>query len=304
MSRSPSVLVLGGGPDAERDVSLRSAAAVADALREAGFTVEARTIDAILAADLEAMKGDVIFPVLHGPFGEGGPMQDLLEASGRRYVGCGPSAARLAMDKIATKLAAARAGVPTAPAQTIPPAAARLAIDAPLVIKPVHEGSSVGLSICRTHDDVIAALVRCEPGRVWMAEALLNGRELTVGLVPSVAGGLEALPIVEIRPASGVYDYEAKYVRGDTVYVVTPDLPEGVAETLARDARRAAEAVGVRHIARVDFILTDDGIGNLLEINTMPGFTATSLLPKAARAAGIDLPALCARLVRAAFSGE
>jgi D-alanine-D-alanine ligase len=294
-----TVLVLGGGPDAEHEVSLNSSGAVAQALRRGGeYTVEYRVFERITGAELRALPGDVVFPALHGPFGEGGPLQDLLEASGRPYVGCGPRAARLAMDKMATKMAAARVGVPTAESCVINVNDELLPFPPPSVVKPVHDGSSVGLHLIKRDADwnVARAAVRedvqSKPGRVYMAERFIAGRELTVGLLDG-----KPLPIVHIVPADGPYDYEAKYTRDDTRYELDPELPAGVADRLRRDSVTLAEAIGVRHLARVDFILDGQGRHWLLEINTMPGFTSHSLVPMAARHAGIEMPALCTQLV-------
>lgn len=296
-----TVLVLGGGPDAERDVSVRSAAAVAEALRASGrFDVRAETIDRIDAAALASLTGDVIFPVLHGPWGEGGGLQDVLDADGRPYVGSGPRAARLCMDKLATKLAAAGLGIATPPAAAVNPGdAGSVPIGPPVVIKPAHEGSSVGLHVCADEPAVREALRVCsaDRSRVWMVERYCRGRELTAGVIDNGDGALKALPLVEIVPHGGVYDFDAKYARGDTRYIVGPDVADGVREQVQREAVRLCEAAGVRHLARVDFMLDREGRAWLLEVNTMPGFTGSSLLPKAAAAAGLDLPALCARFV-------
>jgi D-alanine-D-alanine ligase len=298
-----TVLVLGGGPDAEREVSLNSSKGIAEALRAGGrHKVEYRVIDRISARDLAALPGDVVFPALHGAFGEGGPLQDLLEAAGRPYVGCGPRAARLAMDKMATKLAASRAGIPTAESCVINPKDDLLPFAAPFVVKPVHDGSSVGLHIVRTGSCWTAARaavredVRGNPGRVYMAERFIAGKELTVGLLDD-----QPLPVIHIAPAEGPYDYEAKYTRDDTRYYVNPTLPAGATERIQRDAVTLAEAIGVRHLARVDFILDGQGRHWLLEINTMPGFTSHSLVPMAAKNVGLEMPALCLRLVELAL---
>ncbi|MEX2218691.1 MAG: D-alanine--D-alanine ligase [Phycisphaerales bacterium] len=300
-----TVLVLGGGPDAEREVSLNSAGAIAEALRAGGkFGVEHRVIDRIGEGELRALPGDVVFPALHGPFGEGGPLQDLLEAGARPYVGCGPGIARLAMDKMATKMAAACAAIPTPESCVINVKDDVLPIAPPAVVKPVHDGSSVGLHIIRCEGcwkgarAAVREDVAAHPGggRVYMAERFIAGRELTVGLLDG-----EPLPIVQIIPAEGPYDYEAKYTRDDTRYVVNPDLPAGVGERVRRDAVTLARALGVRHLARVDFILDGRGRHWLLEINTMPGFTSHSLVPMAARSIGLEMPDLCQRLVELAL---
>lgn len=294
-----NVLVLGGGPDAERGVSLESSRCVAEALEAGGrFGVRREVIGAITSGELRSLPGDVVFPVLHGPFGEGGPLQDLLVDDGRPFVGCGPFAARLAMDKMATKLAASRIGVATARAGVANLADDRRPFPLPVVLKPVHEGSSVGVHICRDEAGWTGALaaaradVRDHPGRVYMIEeAILGGRELTVGILDG-----RALPVVEIKPAGEFYDYHAKYHSEETRYEVNPPLPGDAATRLAGDAQRLAREMGVRHLCRVDFILGRDGGAWLLEVNTMPGFTTHSLLPMAAREAGLDFSALTGRL--------
>jgi D-alanine-D-alanine ligase len=298
-----TVLVLGGGPDAEREVSLNSAAGVAEALRATGrWAVAARTIERVTLPELRALQGDVIFPVLHGAFGEGGPLQDLLEQDGRPYIGCRPRAARLAMDKLASKLAAARAGIPTAESCALNVKDDAPPIAAPLVVKPVHDGSSVGLHICKDASlwprilQTVRDDVRAKPGRVYMIERFIAGKELTVGLLDG-----RPLPIIHIQPAEGPYDYEAKYTRDDTRYHLDPVLPAGMDGTIKRYAQSLFEALGCRHVARVDFILDPSGSPWLLEINTMPGFTSHSLVPKAAAHAGIPMPELCSRLVEMAL---
>ncbi len=292
------VLVLGGGPDAEHEVSLNSSAAVLAALNQSGRYVAHREVIGALTLDqLRALPGDVVFPVLHGPWGEGGPMQRLLEADGRPFVGCGSLAARAAIDKLLTKQACLRLGIATGPAAVLHPLDDVPPIALPLVLKPVHEGSSVGLAICKTMDQWFAAVQLARAAlaggqsAAFMVEPLTKGRELTVGIV---AG--EAMPIVEITPADGVYDYAAKYTREDTRYVVDPPLPDGVAHAMQRDALRLAEALGCAMLARVDFMLGEHG-PQLLEANTMPGFTSHSLLPMSAARAGLAMPALCAALV-------
>lgn len=287
-----SVLVLGGGPDAERPVSLASSRAVAEALGGGGaFDVEYRVIDRIDGSALAALPGDVVFPVLHGAFGEGGPLQDLLEADGRPYVGSEPGPARLAMDKMATKLVAAGLGMRTPEAAIVNPADDACPQGLPVIVKPIHEGSSVGLCVCRDESDWARA-VAAGSDRPMMVERFIGGRELTVGLLDG-----SPLPTIQIIPAHGLYDYDAKYDRDDTRYVVGPDLDAGVERAMQRDAVRLARALGVRHLARVDFILDEQGMFHLLEVNTMPGFTAHSLVPKATAKTGIDMPELCARLV-------
>jgi len=307
-TRPMSVLVLGGGPDAERDVSLRSAKAVAEALRIAGLTVHEKAIDRPKPPELRNASGDVVFPVLHGPYGEGGALQDVLEELGRPYVGSGPRASRLAMDKSASKAIAQGLGLLTPAWQILDAQDDACAFDPPLVLKPVHDGSTLGLRVCRTTDQWSAALqsLRHEwkqrPGRAYMIEPLVTGlggapaREITVGLLDG-----QPLPLIEIRPASGLYDFNAKYERDDTQYLLQPALPAALADAIQHQTRTLAAAIGIRHIARADFMLDAAGNAWFLEINSMPGFTDHSLVPMAARHVGFEMPALCATLVHAAL---
>lgn len=297
------VAVLGAGPDMEREVSIDSSTGVTKALIEAGYDARLHLIDA--PESLTHIPGEVIFPVLHGRWGEGGPLQDILQRDGRPFVGCGPMAARFCMDKIATKLEAARLGVRTPPA-CLYNHADRVAMDLPFVMKPALEGSSVGLSICSTEADAARAVeaarrdLKQHPGQVTMVERLIRGRELTCPIIER-EGQLTALPIIEIRPAEGVYDYEAKYKRDDTVYIVQPDDIDAI--PIQNDTLMLARALGVRHLCRADYILDEAGRHWLLEINTMPGFTSHSLVPQAAAHVGMPMPALCAHLVKLALSG-
>lgn len=298
MTARPSVLVLMGGPDAERPVSIMSGTGVASALRESGkFEVIDRTIDKPGAEELAAMPGDVVFPVLHGHWGEGGPLQALLETIGRPFVGCGSRSAALAMDKMRTKERIAARGVRTPQAAEIGPNDA-CPVRAPAVLKPVDDGSSVDIRICQTEEQLIEARKQLHPKRKrLMVEQYIAGRELTVGLLNG-----DVLPTIEIVPTVAFYDYDAKYDRDDTRYVVQPELPAGVAEMLARDSRIAWSELGCRDLARVDFRMDGDGTIWFLELNTMPGFTSHSLLPMAAKAKGLPMPDLCAALVETALA--
>lgn len=301
------VVVLGGGPDAEREVSLQSSQGVHDGLAQTGrFEVRRIVVDRPSVADLRAMNADVIVPVLHGPFGEGGQLQDRLEAAGVAYVGCGPIAARLAMDKFATKAAAWRLGISTAHAAVFNASDEISPLALPVVVKPIHEGSSVGVHLCKTPEKWNAARVSAardmadHPGRVYMIESLVDAIELTVGVFDP-QGTPKALPPIHIKPATEFYDYEAKYLRDDTQYTVDPTLPPGVKDAISAHAIALARDLGVRHLCRVDFLLDRNNRPWMLEVNTMPGFTSHSLYPKAAAHAGIALPALVSSLVEMAW---
>lgn len=291
-----NVLVLKGGPDAEREVSLRSGGMVAAALRRAGAVVHEQTIDRPGLEELRAMPGEVVFPVLHGPWGEGGVLQEILERDGRPYVGCAPAAARLAMDKPASKRAVAEVGVPTPDSQVLR-AADRLTLSPPLVLKPCDDGSSVDLRVCGTAADAERARAELHPRRpVLLAESFIAGRELTIGLLED-----RELPLIEVRPKCGLYDYEAKYNRDDTEYRLDPELPAGVADSIRRWARAAWTRLGLRDVARMDFMLDARGAW-FLEANTMPGFTDHSLVPKAAAHAGLPMERLVIALAERALA--
>ncbi|MCH2132998.1 MAG: D-alanine--D-alanine ligase [Phycisphaerales bacterium] len=289
------VAVLMGGPDGEHDVSLVSGAAIAEALRAIDDVhVTEHVIGRLDQADLAAIPGDVIFPALHGPWGEGGPLQHLLEVDGRPFVGCGSAAASAAMNKHQAKQVARDLGIPTADWESIP-AGGVTTMAPPVVIKPVAEGSSLGVHIARSdteRDNAIAELSK--HGADILVEQFVDGRELTVGIL-----GEMALPIIEITAASGTYDYDAKYDRDDTIYTVDPDLDPATRAMVSDAALALHRAIGARHLSRVDFLLDATGPW-LLEINTMPGFTSHSLLPMAAKAHGWPLPEVCRRLIELA----
>lgn len=304
---NPRVLVLGGGPDREREISIKSSDAVHKAARAAGYDAELLIIDRPTPADVAAWKDRLVLPILHGRFGEGGVLQRMLEHAGVRFAGCRSEAARLAMDKMATKLAAARAGVPTSPGAIVDPDDDVSPVGLPAVVKPVAEGSSVGLHICRDQPAWERALAAVKadqaenPNRSYLAEPFIAGREVTAPLLGEPDGSLTALPLVEIAAAEGVYDYKAKYTRNDTRYTVLSDLADETIGHIQEHAARVGRAIGVRHLARVDFLVPRDREPVMLEVNTMPGFTATSLLPMAAHAAGIPMPALIDRVIRLAM---
>ncbi|MSR69861.1 MAG: D-alanine--D-alanine ligase [Phycisphaerales bacterium] len=286
-----NVLVLMGGPDAEREISLRSGAMVAAALREAGgFVVHEQIIDRPTLDEIRAFPGDVIFPVLHGPFGEGGGLQELMEMDGRPYVGSRPRAARLAMDKLTAKLFARTVGIRTPPARVLV-VGEPCDIEAPVVIKPIDDGSSIGVRRCFDAAQFSAARTELEAKHPrLMAEKMITGREITVGILER-----ELLPTIEIISASEFYDFDAKYERADTQYILNPELPAEVAAEIAHASRTIYERLGCRDLARVDFMVDGDGAW-FLEINSMPGMTDHSLVPKAAAHAGITFSQMCARL--------
>ena len=301
-SASLKVMVLSGGPDRERAVSLASGEQVAAALVEAGHDVRLRDIqpsDVSALDEFDAWGGEVIFPALHGRWGEGGGVQRLLEDRDFRYVGCGPAVAALCMDKHRTKLVLCDHDLPTPPFELVA-IGQPSALVPPVVVKALDEGSSIDLVIC--HDAAAVQTGRHDLRQRHhrlLIEQFVPGRELTVGIVGSVHG-YEALPAIEIIPAAAFYDYEAKYHRDDTRYNFDIDLPSATLAHIAEISLRAHHALGCRHLSRVDLMIDAAGKPWIIEVNTMPGFTTHSLLPMAARRAGLDMPALTDRLVRLA----
>ncbi len=291
------ITVLRGGPSAEREVSLRSGAAVAQALRSLGHQVD--EVDPI-PGDLQIPAGtQVVFLTLHGTYGEDGTVQSELEELGLPYTGCGVSASLYAFDKILTKRRCLKAGVPSARFERFIDASAPWpnGWKPPVVLKPTRQGSSVGLQFVDRIEDFPSALAESlgHGGEVLMEERIV-GRETTVGILDG-----SPLPVVEVRPKSGSYDYANKYTAGRTEYFCPADFEAAVTAQIQQAALAAFHAVGGRDYARVDVMVQPDGSPVVLEVNTLPGMTETSLLPKAAAAAGIPFPQLCERMVQLAL---
>jgi len=284
--KDKSVTLLMGGPGKERDVSLRSGAAVANALRAAGARVE--EIDVTTPEITLPASVDLAFNIIHGTFGEDGQLQSILHEKGIPYTGEGIEGSRTAFDKILSKEAFDRAGVPTSKWEKIrkgqPPS-----LPLPYVVKAPRQGSSVGVHIIRDAAALPAALDDCfQYGDEVLVESFFAGRELTVGII-----GGEALPVVEIVPRDGFYDYDHKYTSGASEYFVPAPLTDAESSNVQATARAAHRALGLEVYSRVDILLASDGSMSVLEINTIPGMTELSLLPKAAAVAGLDFPSLC-----------
>jgi D-alanine-D-alanine ligase len=296
------VAVLYGGPSAEREVSLASGTQVIAALRESGFDVRAIEVGHDIAAVIAALQPapDVVFNALHGRFGEDGAMQGVLDWLGIPYTHSGVRASAVAMDKAAAKAVFAHAGLPVAPGQVLPIAALAESdpLPRPYVIKPLNEGSSVGVAIIRDGDNRRGDIVRAwTHGPRAMVEAFIPGRELTVGVL-----GDRPLAVTEIvAQANSFYDYASKYADGGSRHVIPAAIhPEAAAQAMAL-ALAAHRALGCRGATRAD-LRYDDTAGEpgrlvLLEVNTQPGLTRTSLLPEQAAYVGIDFPALCAWMI-------
>jgi D-alanine-D-alanine ligase len=327
------IAVLMGGTSAEREVSLASGQAVVKALRERGHDV--RTIDTArgfvpqdqeagllpegvhsappsgteqalellqLASVPELRDAEVAFLALHGGAGEDGTIQALLQTAGIRYTGSGPLGSGIAMDKDVTKRLLRDSQVPTlpwrvarAPDFTYDQDTIEDLIGFPLIVKPSKQGSSVGLFVVQDPEGLADAVRQAsEFDTEVMIERYAKGRELTVSII-----GDQALPPVEIRPKKGIYDYESKYTPGMTEYLCPAPLDEELVAQMQAYALRAFRVLKLRGYGRIDFILAKEQLF-CLEANTLPGMTATSLFPKAAKAAGIDFPELCDRIVRMA----
>ncbi len=336
-----NIAVLLGGTSPERFVSMASGKGIAEALSSAGHTVS--VYDLALGANalvdpaalelptqiapsheelarlsnsaiIEAVQSlpptiDLAFLALHGAPGEDGTVQSILELRGVPYTGSGVLASALAMDKAMTKRVLEHYAIPTPrwfqkPHGTASADELASSVDLhtayPVVVKPNDGGSTVGLTIV---DDQSVLMAAYELAGTYaptvLFEEYIPGRELTV----AVLGG-ESLPIVEIRPRDGIYDYANKYTAGRTEYFCPAELPRAIEEELRELAIRAHDALGCRGYSRVDFRLDEDNAPFCLEVNTLPGMTATSLVPKAAAAAGIGYPELCERIMALAFSDE
>jgi D-alanine--D-alanine ligase len=293
MSIYDSVCVLMGGPSGEREVSLASGKAAVDGLREAGYQVtEVDVTGHIVEVPADT---DVVFIALHGKYGEDGGVQAELSARGIPYTGSDEAASRLAFDKALSKQVMAEASIRTPDCQVLK-AGDPLSMPLPVMIKPVREGSSLGAHRVLSDDQVEAALddAFTYDDRV-LAEAFIEGRELTVGIV-----GDSLLPVVEIVAPDNLYDYRAKYTSGASEYHVPASIEPECEKTCKSYALKLFDALGCRGFARVDMLLAESGDVYVLELNTIPGFTETSLLPKAAAAAGVSFADLCDRIVRMA----
>ena len=317
------IAVLMGGRSSEREISVRTGSGVAQALRNLGHDVAA--VDAAngrllpageeeraalpsealesagetALARPETMAGaDVVFIALHGAAGENGTLQALLDLAGKTYTGSGMLASALAMNKATSKRIFVQAGIPTPRWCLLEPGEGAAAIEIaalgglPLVVKPNEEGSSVGLTIVREMSELPRAIELAASLGEVLVEEYIDGRELTVAML-----GDEALPVVEIRPRSGLYDYESKYTAGRSEYFCPADLPADVTARVCMLGAGAARALGCRGVSRVDFRLDAKQVPYCLEVNTVPGMTPTSLVPMAAKARGLSYDQLVQRML-------
>lgn len=299
------IVVLAGGDSAEREVSLRSGAAVAEALSEAGHHVSLVDPSACPLETIDWSRHDACFVALHGGAGEDGRIQQQLETLGVNYTGSRPTACRLAMSKSASKRRFVACRVPTpsftviAPGDSADTTTRRLhMLGYPLVIKPNAEGSSIGVSIVENADEVTAAVVQArgdspDADHLVIAESFVKGREFTVAVLDE-----RAFPLIEIVSPERLFSYEAKYASADTRYLFDFELSASKRVEISQICIKATRALGATGLSRVDVMLDAQGQPWVLEVNTIPGMTPRSLAPQAAARAGLPMPRLCDLLVR------
>ncbi|WP_225410890.1 D-alanine--D-alanine ligase [Stigmatella hybrida] len=298
--KTKRVGVLLGGLSSEREVSLRTGAAVSKALRSLGYDVVEIDVGKDVAARLAAEKVDVAWLALHGRYGEDGAIQGLLESLFIPYTGSGVLASAVGMDKVYAKWIFSTHGIPTPPYKTFRDAAsARAEADTlpfpfPVVVKPSREGSSVGVHVCKTKEAYLAAVDDASKyAGTLLVEQFIRGREVQGAVLDD-----EALGVIEVVVAREFYDHAAKYTSGSgTNYLFPAPLPADQYERVNAVCLAAHRALGCQGASRSDVIITEGGDVFVLETNTLPGMTETSLLPKIAAGRGIDFPALCERIL-------
>lgn len=299
MKRKAKVAVAMGGNSAEREVSIQTGSMVLRALQSLGYDAKSVDYDERFIDAMRELKPDVVFNALHGPGGEDGHVQALLEYLSIPYTGSSVEAAALSMDKHLTKKLLAAEGLPTAAWDLFELAGGTLpllpgSLDLPLVVKPRFEGSSAGVTIVRTHEQWTNAMLAASKNySEIIAEEYIDGREMTCGVL-----GEEALPIVEIiANRDGFYSYDAKYADGGSTHIVPARIDEDLAARLQMLALSTHRLVGLRDYSRTDFIVSRDNRPYLLEINSLPGLTPHSLIPDACGAIGISFESLIDRLI-------
>ena len=292
--------VLLGGESSEREISMKSGQAVLTALASLGVEAVPIGLGGDIAAELTRERLDCAFIALHGRFGEDGGVQSLLEERGIPYTGSGVEASRLAMDKLRSRETFRRVGlaVPETLVVKTPQEIPGIPFSFPVVVKPSREGSSIGLSLAADPGDLPEAVETALAfDDTVLIEPFLKGIEITAGVLDN-----RALPLVEIMPTRDYFDFEAKYTKGVTEFVVPARLEPGLAARAQAAGLSAHRAFGCRAYSRTDMIVSPSGQVYVLEVNTIPGLTATSLFPMACAAEGIDFPGLCLELLRLAHA--
>jgi D-alanine-D-alanine ligase len=307
IERPVKAAVLMGGIGEERDISIQSGSCVAQALKEAGLDVVTSDVRPDNLEILGDSSIDVFFLALHGRYGEDGQLQQMLEDKGLCYTGSGPKASRLAFDKLAAKQCFIEADITTPKAiafdvNTKPKEFENrlLQLSNKFVVKPVRQGSTIGVTIVDNPKSALAEARKCsaEFGDC-MIEEYIPGREITVGVLLG-----QALPIIDIKSRSGFYDYHAKYIDEQTRFLFDTIDDAALIGKIEAATIKCFNALGLRHFARVDFILSADGIAYALEANSIPGLTSHSLLPKAAAKIGLSMSDLCMKIIEAALEDK
>jgi len=300
-----NISILYGGTSTEHKVSIKTGLAIAEAIK-GQYNLDMVNLESeIYNAPQLLLGADLVFNALHGGDGENGSVQAFLDMHHISYTGSGAKACKIAMDKNITKLIARSVNIPT-PNWIILTRDMYTGIKLqdnqsqrfsyPYVVKPCNEGSTFGLSIVNEESELDEAIsLAGEFSDEIIIEEFISGRELTVGII-----GNKPLPIVEINPAHNLYDYECKYTEGMSEYLVPAELSDSLKRSLSEDALKIYQTIGCRHYARADFRMNAKGEHYLLEINTLPGMTSTSLLPKAAKAAGLEFPELINTIIELA----
>ncbi|HXL04216.1 MAG TPA: D-alanine--D-alanine ligase [Bacillota bacterium] len=309
------VALIYGGKSAEREVSLLTGRQVTRALVEKGFSVTALDLDDNLVTSLKEARPDVVFIALHGKYGEDGCLQGLLDILDLPYVGSGVLASALAMNKAISKklfrlegllcpkdILVSRYALKQPGLQTIIEQITKN-FTYPLVVKPNKQGSTIGLTVVRSLQDLENAVIEASKyDDEVLVEEYISGTEITVGVLGDTEP--QALPVIEIRSVTGLYDYEAKYTPGMSEHIIPAEISKHAYKAAQDAAIKAHRALGCRHISRSDFIVTPEDEVYILEVNTIPGMTQTSLVPDAAKAAGIEFSDLIALLVEFALDNQ
>lgn len=284
-----------GGLSEEREISLKTGAAILKALNDKGYKAVAIDAGRDLAERLKGEKIDIAFLALHGKYGEDGCVQGMLECMGIPYTGSGVKASSVAMDKLAAKKVFLFHGIST-PAFSVVEDGKFNGLKLPVVVKPASQGSAIGVSVVRKKAELKDALKKAGSyGGAVIVEEFIEGRELTVSILDG-----KVLPIIEIRPKEGFYDYKAKYTKGMTEFVCPAKLDKKTEKKVIKESLAAYEALGCKGAARVDVMLGKKGSPYVLEVNTIPGMTELSLFPRAAQSVGLDYPKLVQEMLRGA----
>ncbi|MFH0807835.1 MAG: D-alanine--D-alanine ligase [Elusimicrobiota bacterium] len=302
--KSKRIGVLYGGWSAEREISLKSGEAVINALKKGGYKAVPIDVDRNFAAKLPGFKIDIAFIILHGPFGEDGTIQAVLQTAGIPYTGCGVLSSALAMNKIFSKEIFDFNKILTPEWTVISKTQTKdnnLRVESlgyPLVVKPATQGSAIGVTIAKNNAEFKKGLrLALKFDDQILVEEYIPGKELTVGIL-----GNKVLPVVEIVPIKGkFYDFKAKYAKGGSKHIVPAKLDKETTKLVQAAAKKAFDAVGCKAVARIDFRLTPDNKPYILEINTLPGLTQTSLLPDAAKAAGFSFLEMVLEIIKSSL---